>query len=369
MFMRLLAFILNLFSAIAHTLTTNRRWLRIALTLIVIALSVHAIRPVAAAEGRFPGLDASLRAEIGDRRMGVYVMPLDNPQDVFAINGDVQVPSASAWKGGGIVYFFEHVNPVIVNSVPVEYWEKKNIIRVAKPYQNAWYQYNAILHDAYITAVFSGNGDGGDLLLYVYTLIKPTPQNPIVAYNDWSLSVGMTPESGMRQWMAGATDHPSYVDPRYDHRLFFPADGSNPPQYNYYNVTYSARDFANYFYHLATVGKQKGYYDKAVELLSIRNQVVSLIEACPLTALGTGLITATKDGYFRPDSPDSHGHDVDNDAGLLIFPDGATYVVAFAAFDSHDVAVDVVCKTIQAIVDDHKLHPSRNPQIDARLTF
>ena len=327
------------------------------ITLLIVIASVtslesHSVLAQSAKSNRFPGLAASLRAEIGDRRMGVYVIPMDNPADVFEINGDAQVPSASAWKGGGIVYFFEHADPKIVNSVPIQYWLKKNIIRVAPPYQSAWWQYNAILHAAYITAVFSGNGDGGDVLLYVYTLIKPTPLNPIVAFNDWSLSVGMTPESGMRQWMAGSTDHPGYIDTRYDTRLFNPGDGS-PSQQDYFNVTYSARDFANYFYHLATVGKQKGYYDKAVELLSIRNEVVSLIEACPLTAIGTGLITATKDGYFRPDSPDSNNHDVDNDAGLLIFPDGATYVVAFTAFDAHDIAVDVVCKTIQAIVNDH----------------
>jgi hypothetical protein len=311
-------------------------------------------RPIMAAitvSSRFPGLAATLKAEIGTRRMGVYVIPMDNPTDVFSINGDVQVPSASAWKGGGIVYYFEHVDPTIVNSVPVPYWVKQNIIRVPRPYQNAWYQYNKTLHDIFITSVYSGNGDGGDVLLYVYTLIKPTPLNPIVAFNDWSLSIGMTPESGMRQWMAGSTDHPGYIDNRYSLRVFFPDDPV--PQYNFYNVTYSARDFANFFYHLATVGKERGYYNKAVELLSIRNQVVSLIEACPLTAIGTGLVTATKDGYFRPDSPDSHNHDVDNDAGLLIFPDGATYVVAFTAFDSHDIAVDVTCKTIQAIVSDH----------------
>ncbi len=189
-------------------------------------------------------------------------------------------------------------------------------------------------------------------MLYVYNLMpNPKPLNPIVAFNDWSLSIGMTPGSGMRQWMAGATDHPTYIDSRYNMRLFFPDDPV--PQYDYYNVTYSARDFANFFYHLATVGKKQGYYAKAVELLAIRNQVVSLIEGCPLTAPSTGMITSTKDGYFRPDSPDSHGHDVDNDAGLLIFPDGATYVVAFTTFDSHDIAFDVVCKAIHSIVADH----------------
>ena len=349
--------------------TKNKHRILICLGLLVFIGMAHSISPVGAASNRYPGLDSLLRAEIGDRRMGVVVIPMDNPADRFAINGDAQVPAASAWKGGGIIYFFEHIDPQVVNSVPIEFWEKRNIIRVAPAYQNAWYQYNPILHEAFITAVYSGNGDGGDLLLRVYTLIKPTPLNPIVAFNDWSLSIGMTPESGMRQWMAGSTDHPGYIDTRYDHRQFFPSDGSTPPVYNYYNVTYSARDFANFFYHLATVGKQKGYYDKTVELLSIRNQVVSLIEACPLTALGTGLITATKDGYFRPDSPDSHGHDVDNDAGLLIFPDGATYIVAFTAFDSHDIATDIVCKTIKAIVDDHNQHQSEQRPIVQRSDF
>ncbi|MHB8629746.1 MAG: hypothetical protein ACYDBJ_25385 [Aggregatilineales bacterium] len=298
---------------------------------------------------RFAGLTERLGAEIGSHRMGVYVIPLDNPRDAFGVNEDVQVPSASAWKGGGIVYFFEYVDPAITNSVPVQYWEKQNITRVPPAYQKAWFQYNKILHDAYIMTVFSGNHEGGNILAYVYTLLPaPRPRNPIIAFNDWSLSVGMTPESGMWQWMAGGTWAVGYTDPRYATRQFFPGDKTP-----LYNVTYSARDFANFFYHLATVGKQKGYYNKAVELLAIRNQIVSLIEACPETAPSTGMITASKDGYFRPDSPDSQGHDVDNDAGLLIFPDGATYVVAFTAFDSHDIAYEVVCNTIQAIVDDH----------------
>jgi hypothetical protein len=229
------------------------------------------------------------------------------------------------------------------------YWLKQNITRVAPEYQKAWFKYIKILHDAYIMAVYSGNHEGGNILAYVYSLLpSPKARNPIIAFNDWSRSVGMTPESGMWQWMAGGTWATGYTDPRYAHRQFFPGDKTP-----LYNVTYSARDFANFFYHLATVGKHKGYYDKAVELLAIRNQIVSLIEACPQTAPSTGMITATKDGYFRPDSHDSQGHDVDNDTGLLIFPDGATYAVAFTAFDSHDIANDVVCKTIQAIVDDH----------------
>ncbi|HVO41868.1 MAG TPA: hypothetical protein VMT34_04560 [Aggregatilineales bacterium] len=308
--------------------------------------------PAHRAEGaaRFPGLVDSLRAEIGDRRMGVYVIPLDNPADAFGINPDAQVPAASAWKGGGLIYFFEYAPAEMVNSMPVEDWVHTDPTRVPRQYQKAVIQYGYILHDAYIMTVFSGNHEAGNVLAYVYRqLPDPKPKNPIVAFNNWGLSIGMTPESGMRMWMAGGTWSPAYRDSRYEHRQFFPGD-----KVPLYDQTYSARDFAQFFYHLATVGKQKGYYDQAAALLEIRNKVVSLIEACPESALSTGMVTVTKDGYFRPDSgPEAHGHDVDNDAGLLVFPDGRTYVVAFTAFDSRDVSHDVVCKTIHAIVLDH----------------
>lgn len=324
----------------------------IAVLLLVVSPALVGVHSSAASTERFPGLMDTLTAEIGNHRMGVYIIPLDNPDDVFSINADVQVPAASAWKGGGIVYFFEHADPAMVNSMPVSDWIHKDPARVPVQYQKAVIQYSSVLYNAYIMAVFSGNHEAGNVLAYVYTqLPQPKARNPIVAYNDWSLSVGMTPQSGMREWMAGGTWSSTYIDARYDNRQFFP--GQSTPAYN---VTYSARDFANFFYHLATVGKQMGYYDTAVALLRIRNEVVSLIEACPLTAYSTGMITATKDGYFRPDSPDSYGHDVDNDAGLLIFPDGATYVVAFTAFDSHDIAKDVTCKAITAIVSDHNQH-------------
>ena len=324
----------------------------IGLVLSVISCIGLLANPFAIPQPRFAGVAARLNAEIGNYRMGIYVIPLDNPSDAFGVNADAQVPSASAWKGGGIIYFFEHVDPVITNSVPVMYWERQGIIWIPPAYQAAWFKYIKVLHDAYIMTVFSGNHEAGNILAYVYHLsAPPSARNPIVAFNNWSLSIDMTPQSGMRQWMAGGTWAAGYVDPRYDQRSLFP---DNPTLV--YNVTYSARDLANFYYHLATAGKQQGYYAKAVELLSIRNEVTSLIQACPQTSPSTGMLTATKQGYFRPDSPDSLGHDVDNDAGLLIFPDGATYAVAFTTFDAHNIGPAIVCETIQAIVADHEQH-------------
>jgi hypothetical protein len=48
---------------------------------------------------------------------------------------------------------------------------------------------------------------------------------------------------------------------------------------------------------------------------------------------------------------------VNNDAGLLIFPDGRRYAVAFTAFDAVDLENDVVRAVIRALVDDRPAAP------------
>ena len=74
--------------------------------------------------------------------------------------------------------------------------------------------------------------------------------------------------------------------------------------------------------------------------------IVSKIEG---QTFNTTIHTATKDGYFVPGSPLSLGHEVNNDAGLLIFPDGRLYIVAFTAFDAVDVEGDAIGLVIRAL--------------------
>ena len=77
---------------------------------------------------------------------------------------------------------------------------------------------------------------------------------------------------------------------------------------------------------------------------------VTVLQAGPCVV--TQRKTATKDGYFGPGSPQSLGHDVNNDAGLLIFPDGRVYVAAFTAFDAVELESDVVGLVIRSLMDD-----------------
>ncbi|MCC7451407.1 MAG: hypothetical protein IT324_28625 [Anaerolineae bacterium] len=280
---------------------------------------------------------------IGDKRLGLAVIPVDNPAAALEINGDDQIPAASSWKGAGAIYFFENTNPAIWSSVPIPYWYTQNILKVPVQYRAMWQKYHEILHDAYIMVVFSGNHEAGNILSYVYRNNGPyqADSNPILAFNDWSQQiVGVSAESGLYNWRYGGTTGEANLDRRYAERKLI-----DKGRALFYSNTFSARDLARFYLHLATVGKQHGYYKPAVQLLSIRNPIVSQIEA----QVGSSISTATKDGYFRPDSPLSLGHDVNNDAGLLILPNGRVYAVAFMAFDAVVIEGAVIHTVIQAL--------------------
>jgi hypothetical protein len=311
-----------------------------------------AVTPPGAIATRFGGTFAderetliqTLRAMIGNRRLGVTIIPLDHPQEEIGINQDAQVPSASSWKGGGMIYFFENVSPDVWRSVPIRYWNLRNVLRVPPEYRQAWLKYHEILRWVYVMTVFSGNHEAANVLHYVYQNgTSSMGANPIIAFNNWAIQhVGMSAESGQYSWQYGRLDSPGITDPRLAKRRIV---------YNgedlFYSSTFSARDLALFYYHLATVGKERGYYDAVVELLSIRTSIVSKIEGQVVDY--PEIQTATKDGYFSPTSDNSLGHDVNNDAGLLIFPDEKTYVVAFTAFDAVDIESDVVGVVIRTL--------------------
>jgi hypothetical protein len=310
---------------------------------------------------RIETLTKTLKAIIGNRRLGVYVIPVDNPKNQFGVNEHLQVPSASSWKGPGIIYFFEHIGPEIWNPVPVQYWRLKNPLRVVPEYRQQWITHNEILRHAYVMTVFSGNHEAGNVLSYVFTNMKRDSgsrgSNALVAFNDWGRNVvGMSSESGLFSWQFGDLARAGYIDARFANRRIL--DGEDEL---FYTTTYSARDLALFYYHLATVGKEKGYYDKAIELLSIRAEILSMIEG--QTAYFPQIRTATKDGYFGPESAGSLRHDVNNDAGLLFFPDGRRYVVAFTAFDAVDLESDVIGYVIRALLEDRAREPELTPTV------
>src|SRR5205807_7718176 len=102
------------------------------------------------------------------------------------------------------------------------------------------------------------------------------------------------------------------------------------------NNTYSPHDLAQYYVHLATKGRELGYYPMAFELLSTLGYERSLLE---YFTVREGIRAATKDGFVGPYSPDSDGFYISTDAGLLTLPDDTQYVVSFMAFDAGDLMI------------------------------
>ncbi len=273
---------------------------------------------------------------IGERKFGVIIVPVgDSANDMSeaGFNQDVQLYVASAFKGPVAIYFFENVSDQVWRNVPIQYWNVKDASKIPAKYQDAWTQYHAILYDVYQMTVYSQNESTGDVLQYVY---DNTPQNQngdnaIVAFNNWSQqSVGVSADSGLYLWWAGKTNVKGLQDNRYGSRKFYYGGKWLLP-----TNTYSARDLAKYYVHLATQGHDLGYYDMATELLStLAEGEQSMIE---YFAHKQGIQEASKDGFVGPTSDYSDGYYISTDAGLLTLPSGAQYAVAFMTFDSGDL--------------------------------
>jgi len=295
----------------------------------------------------------NLHAIIGERRLGVTVIPVSSPADEVDVNADLQNPIASAWKGGGTLYFFENIDPAIWTSIPVRYWNLRSVGRVPLEYQKLWLQNNQILRWVYVMAVFSGNHEAGNVLEYVYTHSKwHSSANAITAFNEWSQQeAGVSAASGLHRWQAGGTWAVGVIDHKRDNHTITVGDKQIP-----YDNTYSAHDLALYYLRLATVGKQRGYYDTVSELLSTRTDILSMLKSY---SSDTGIQAASKIGYFAPDSPDSLGHDVNNDGGLLTLPDGEQYVVTAMAFDAVDIQGNVVSAVSRALINTYQIAPAK----------
>jgi hypothetical protein len=300
-------------------------------------------------------LGANLREIIGDKRLGVSIVPLASPADTVDVNAEIQIPVASAWKGGAIIYFFENIEPTVWGSLPIQYWNIRNINRVPREHQDAFAKHNAILRWMYVAGVFSGNHEAGNVIDYVWRYTKNpkirSAQNAIMAFNDWSREVvKITEQSGIHRWLAGATESTSIIDYRLPPRQFLDRNGRTLR----FDNTYSPHDMALYYLHLGTIGREKGYYDTAMELLSTKTDILSVLKGY---ANGTGIKVASKIGYFFPDSPSAYGHDVNTDAGLLTLPNGEQYAVATMAFDTVPLQGDVLCAVMRSLLNLYQSAP------------
>lgn len=237
------------------------------------------------------------------------------------IDIDKQMPVASAVKGPILLYFLTHVDRAVWGRVPVAYWHTDHPDAVPFHYRRAWHTHRAILRDLYRMIVFSDNASTGNVLFYAYTADGDASDlNPVQAFNRWSQTViGISAESGMREWDEGATDNPAWIEPVYNTRLTTIA---GVPRF--YNNMFSALDLARYYHWLYTQA-DKAVYDCAVALMSVIDGYPGFLEGTALTLEG---VPVSKDGFVGPgdrnNAPDEY---LTADAGLILLEDRALMVV------------------------------------------
>jgi hypothetical protein len=298
--------------------------------------------------GRAAMLTDQLQAIIKKRRFGVSVVPIGASSEVigeFGINRDLQQFVASSFKGPVALYFFENISPEVWGSLPIAYWSVEQIEKVPEEHRVIWLKYHDILRDVYWNTVFSENQATGNILMYVYqnSVWSTKAANPIIAFNEWSQqSVGISAESGLHLWLAGRTQCRKCNDERYNRKPFVYGTKLITP-----NNTFSPRDVAQYYVHLATKGRERGYYAVATELLSTIARDRSMLE---YLSNQLGIHTASKDGFVGPYSEYSDGFYISTDAGLLTMPDGTQYAVSFMAFDAGDLMAESITTVLKGLL-------------------
>lgn len=269
----------------------------------------------------------------GNRPLTVFFYDVTNSVLLANVDMEKQMPVVSAVKGPILMYFFDVVDPEVWGSVPVELWTVQNENDVPAYYRDLWREHRTILRDLYRMIVVSDNIATGNALAYAYDYYHPEGMNPIEAFNDWSMkTVGMSSESGMRQWDEGATNRPEWIVERFNSRTT-----QIYRTHQFYNNTYSALDLGRFYRWLYSEADAR-VKQRATEVMSIIQGYPGILEE---TAQRVGGVPVSKDGYVGPgarnNALDQH---LTADAGLIMVGNDA-YIIVTMAVNGGDMMPDV----------------------------
>jgi hypothetical protein len=331
------------------------RWLVILLT--VSLLQVDFFPPEIDPAGASADAPYSARfAELGfNRPLTIMFYDLTDASLLAGVEIDKQMPVVSAIKGPILLYFFYYVDPAVWDSVPVAYWTETNALEVPIAYRTRWEDHRAILRDLYRMIVNSDNASTGNVLRYAYDYTGMTSLNPIQAFNRWSVDVvGISEESGLREWDEGGTDNPAWIEPRFDNRT---TTIRNVPRF--YNNTFSALDMARY-YHWLYDQQDTPLYDRAVDVMSVVAGFPGFLEDTALRLDGTPV---SKDGFVGPgDRGNPQEEYLTTDAGLILLDDRALIMVTMGVNGGDKL--DEVYNEVQTIIRRDRAELYWPPDVD-----
>lgn len=277
-----------------------------------------------------------------ERPLTFLLYDLSQEQLLAGVDIDKQMPVVSAIKGPILLYFMAVVPPDVWDSVPAEYWASRSANEIPEAYHAAWHEHQDILRRLYRMIVYSDNFATGDALLYAYEYAGYPDLNPIQAFNQWSYDViGISEESGMREWDQGGTNNPVWIEPRFNLRttMIFTVP-------RFYNNMHSALDMARYYHWLYTQADAR-LYAQAVTLMSIVEGFPGFLEDA---AFRLGAVPVSKDGFVGPnDRANSTGAYLTADAGLILLPEGDGLIVVSMGVNGGD-KLEGIYTEIQAII-------------------
>lgn len=277
-----------------------------------------------------------------ERPLTFLLYDLTQERLLAGVDIDKQMPVVSAIKGPILMYFMAVVPPEIWDSVPAQYWASRSANDVPEAYREAWAEHQDMLRGLYRMIVYSDNYATGDALLYAHNYAGYEDLHPIQAFNQWSYDViGISEESGMREWDEGGTNNPAWIETRFNTRttMIFTVP-------RFYNNMHSALDLARYYHWLYTQADER-LYEQAVTLMSIVEGYPGFLEDAALRLDATPV---SKDGFVGPDDRgNSGGAYLTADAGLILLPEGGGLIVVSMGVNGGD-KLDGIYKEIQAIV-------------------
>lgn len=258
-----------------------------------------------------------------NRPLGFLFYDLTADELLAGVNITQQLPVVSAIKGPILIYFLNFVPSEIWGSLPVEYWNTKRA-DVPEAYLGAWDSYYDILNDAYRMIVYSDNFSTGDVLAYTYPYTPDADDyHPISAFNQWSYDmVGISSESGLREWDKGGTNNPNFIVRDFDTRI---TRIYGVPRF--YNNTVTTLDLARYYHWM--------YHNLPEDAYDVAKTVMSIVEGFPgfleTTALNLGGMPVSKDGFVGPDDENNNRQEwLTADAGLMLLDDRDILVVSMS---------------------------------------
>ncbi len=278
-----------------------------------------------------------------ENEIGILIYNITDDEILVSIQEDQQMPIASTFKGPLLMYTLLNMDPEIYQTVPVELWDYR---KDAPEEYNDFLKENWILNRLYDMIVYSSNSATGDVFYYVDRNTPNDGLNALEQFNEWSREVIGIEDivvtdyynevefqrhngSGMDKWNYGRTKGVE------DSSFYYRQVELQCKKTSSYSNLYSPNDLAKFYLWLYNDAPEN-VRRTSFELLSkVVPENQNYLETL---AFNLGGQPVSKGGYFGYPGFTNCAR---ADAGLVLLPDGPTYLIVTTSVNSGDLFPEI----------------------------